>query len=361
MDDEPRYREALQNSLLTEGWAEAFDESRLRAWVQRNSQKLRAQAKATNENCTPTLEEHFTRMVEEFKPKTKFDLPMTEAIFRPIFNEIENSAKSIGLHPIRKVELVTSTSISPSPFARPTTGTHQLFVGPGTSAFCNYWSKAYTAIVKAIASAGPPYEAVKSSKDLIHRIKHNQEGIVFAARLALFFSVFDTVLGFGEYKQPHSFLRYRIELLRAMEAFALAHEYVHFLVEEQHLQFADDYKLELFCDELGLQISRDWGDKRQNWLAFAGVGALAFFEAVETSRACAQELAESGRHSPQNSNRGEGSHPEPKVRIANTVANVIEKTAYDQKERVARFIQEYELICHTIRNFVTSIVADAIA
>lgn len=358
MDDDTRYQEALQRSLLPKGWDQAFDEARLRAWVSSNRELLRTQARATIENSTPSLEEHFARVVENFEPKTKFDLPSTAAIFGPILEKVESGAEAIGLRLIRDVELVTSTSISPSPFARPTTGTHQLFVGPGTSAFCNYWSKIYTAIVMTVASDEACRVPVKSPEDLLHRIEHNLEGVVMAARLALYFAVYDTVLGFGSYQQPPNYLSYRLELLQAMEVFALSHEYAHFVAEERELKFSSDHELELFCDELGLQISRAWGGKSENWLAFAGVGALAFFQAIDTSTTCAEILAASRLSSGGTSRCHDSSHPSPVSRIANTVLNVIKKTDHDQKECAERFIKEYELICRAIHDFVTRVLAD---
>lgn len=221
-----------------------------------------------------------------------------------------------------------------------------------------------------MASAGPLHEPVSSSRDLIQRVEQNPEGLVMAARLSLYYSFSNTVLGFGEYEQPPSYLAYRLELLQAMEVFALSHEYAHFVAEERDLKFVGDdgrssgHALELFCDELGLQISREWGDKKQNWLAFTGVGALAFFQAIDTCLMCSETLAASGcdnsQHAQRRSDSDESSHPDPRTRIANIVSNTVDKTAKDQREGVARFIGEFELICRTICNFVSEIVGDTV-
>lgn len=66
-----------------------------------------------------------------------------------------------------------------------------------------------------------------------------------------------------------------------MEIFALSHEYSHFVAHERELKFKDEdgnpfpQGLELFCDAMGLQISRIWGSKNRNWLAFTGVGGAS--------------------------------------------------------------------------------------
>ena len=166
MDDADWYRRALQRSLLTEGWEAAFDYDRLREWVQTNREVLRASARATLGDAASACMDEYQSVVESFFPRSEYDLPETEAIFRPLLDAVVDTARVIGLRLVREVELVTSTSVSPTPFARPTTGTHQLFIGSGTSAFCNYWAKAYTEIVKAIAAGGPPFERITSPAQL---------------------------------------------------------------------------------------------------------------------------------------------------------------------------------------------------
>ena len=71
-----------------------------------------------------------------------------------------------------------------------------------------------------------------------------------------------------------------------MEVFAVAHEYAHFVSEERIPQFtgslnaSQSRQLEFFCDELGLVISRECEGARNNYLLFAGIGALVFFRAI---------------------------------------------------------------------------------
>jgi hypothetical protein len=372
MDDTVRYREALQESLLTEGWEEAFDYNRLREWVQNNRERLRAMARDTLGEAAVGHENHFANNVESYSPERNYDLPMTEAVFRPIFDALVKSACAIGLRPVREVELVTSTSISPTPLARPTTGTHQLFVGLGTSTFCNYWAKAYTAIVKAIAGIGSPYEGVTSPEDLRERLSQDPRGIILAARLSLYYAVTSTLIGFGEVEQPPDYVAYRRELLNAMEVFALSHEYSHFLADERQLTFIDKFGepsnsgLEFFCDVMGLQISRNWGSQNDNWLAFSGVGGLAFFRAVDTCEACTSILADirpralAFGQTRAYRDAGQDTHPPINERASNLIRRSIETTCDEQKRQVESFLTEYDLICTTISTYVSDILSEAL-
>src|ERR1043166_6918114 len=67
-----------------------------------------------------------------------------------------------------------------------------LYIGPGGSAFCNYWAKAYTAIVKAIA-ARDPNKRVTSAEDLKDCLSYDPSGLLLAARLALCYAATGTL------------------------------------------------------------------------------------------------------------------------------------------------------------------------
>jgi hypothetical protein len=367
VDDSNQYREWLQKSLLTDGWEQAFDHHRLTEWVRNNREILMEMA----QNCAGDEEtvRQYESVVHDFCPSTQYDLPTTEAIFRPLFDEVVECARETGLKSVRDVELLTSTSISPTPYAMPTTGTHQLFIGPGTSAFCNYWAKAYTAIVKAI-SAGGDTQPIMSSDDLRSRLSRDPSGISLAVRLALYFSMTGSVMGFGVVEQPPDYYPYRLELLQSMEVFALSHEYSHFVAHERELEFKDqDGKpfsqgLELFCDAMGLQISRHWGSKNRNWLAFTGVGGLAFFRAIDICESANAELVDGDvgfsllRARARRQSESD-SHPSVAERTMNLITWVIDRTASDEKAPVIDFLNEYDLICTTIRTDVSEIVRES--
>jgi hypothetical protein len=371
VDESDRYREWLQRSLLTEGWEEVFDYHRLRDWVDENRERLRASARATIGDAASDYENHFADTVENFYPRSKYDLPMTDKIFRPLFDEVSECAREIGLRPVREVELVTSTSVSPTPFSLSTTGTHQLFIGLGTSSFCNYWAKAYTAVVRAVAANDPPYNRVTSPEDLIARLSQNPGGLLLATRLCLYYAATSTLLGFGEVEQPPDYLPYRMGLLRSMEIFALSHEYGHFLADERGLEFADDsgkasfQELEFFCDLVGLQLSHVWGAKTNNWLAFTGVGGLAFFRAVDTCQSCAAELSDSGLTAPSciptrtRRDAETDSHPPVRERAENLIGWVLDRTERDQRAAVESFFTEFNILCTAIRTYASDVLREA--
>ena len=367
MDESNQYREWLQKSLLTEGWEAAFDHQQLTNWVRNNRALLMTMARSCHGNEVTVKQ--YESVVHDFSPRSKYDLPTTEAIFRPLFDEIVECAKETGLKSVRDVELVTSTSISPTPFALPTSGTHQLFIGPGTSAFCNYWAKAYTAIVKAISARGDT-QPIMSSEDLRSRLSRDPSGISLAVRLALYFSVTGSLLGFGVVDQPPDYYPYRLELLKSMEIFALSHEYSHFVAHERELEFKDEdgnpfpHGLELFCDVMGLQISRTWGSKNRNWLAFTGVGGLAFFRAIDICESGAAELFDGnlGLSLPRERARrpsDSDTHPSVTDRTMNLITWTIDRTADDERPAVTGFLTEYDLICTTLRAEVSEILRES--
>jgi hypothetical protein len=105
-----------------------------------------------------------------------------------------------------------------------------LFIGPGTFFFCNYWAKVVTSVVTAIPFAHG-LEKVAVAEDVQKILRFNPSGVALAGRLALHYGAFGTAIGFGEVHAPN--LAYRVHLLHAMETFAVAHEYSHFVAEEQ--------------------------------------------------------------------------------------------------------------------------------
>lgn len=338
IDDHHRYREMLQRSLLTSGWETAFEARRFSEWARDNRERLADHARAVLGGNGPSAwETHVTEIFERFVPRTQYELPTTEAIFRPLFDAVLECAEAIGLPPIRNVELVTSTSISPSPFARPTSDVHQLFIGPGTSMFCNYWAKAFNAVVTSIRAQGPPFPRVQSASDLNVHLSRDPRGLMLATRLALYYAATGSLIGFGEIAEPPGSYLYRTQLLSAMEVFVVSHEYAHFVADERRLEFVDEtgqsstQSLELFCDELGLQLTREWGSRHENWLAFTGVGA------------------------------NQSSYPATSERLRQIARWTTTKTTEDQRDAVQAFLGEYVVICEAVRAKVLEITSAAIA
>jgi hypothetical protein len=153
-DDLYRYIESLQRQLQTPGWEEFHSLSRMKTWFAENSIKFDGELEPQYSDIgSPAA--HLEKLLSEFEPRTRFDSPLTQATFGPLLAGITLAAERIGIKVSRTVHLATSTDVSASPAARPTEGPHYLFIGLGTSSFCNYWAKAFTAVIRALANDNP--------------------------------------------------------------------------------------------------------------------------------------------------------------------------------------------------------------
>lgn len=362
-DDYYRYIEYLQRQTLDEDWSPAFDSSKWKSWIVKNRARLKKMAQCTLGADGPSLVADLERSVHEFKPTTAFEMPTTKAIFEPVLAEVTKAAATIGINPVRSIEIVTSTDSCASPASRPTTADHLLFVGLGTSSFCNYWSKCVTAVTMAMPRA-IGFKRVDSGTDLERVFRKDPSGIFLAARLCLYYAAFGTMIGFGEVQQPENYLPYRLQLLHAMEVFAVAHEHAHFIAEERIEQYtgsldpSQSQQLEFFCDELGLAISRECGSAGNNYLSFTGIGALVFFRAIQLCESVRDVLVNSGTegmHQPKTTN----SHPSAEERIIAIKSQVRTKTAPDQRQQVQQFVEEYDTILCAIASAVVDAVSSA--
>jgi hypothetical protein len=204
--------------------------------------------------------------------------------------------------------------------------------------FCNYWAKAFTALIRNVASVRPT-QPLESADELTRVVANESESIRLATRLAAYYAVAGTLLGFGEVHQPRDFITYRVQLVRSMEIFVVGHEYSH-LVAEERVPHLSGTELEFFCDELGLQISRHAATK--DWLTFCGIGSLTFFRAVQLTEMVRDQLSGSDVHISASERDTAVTHPPLEERIANLKSKVVETTVEDQREQVARFVEEYD-------------------
>jgi hypothetical protein len=362
-DDYYRYVEYLQRQTLDEDWRPAFDSSKWMDWVAKNRERLEKMSQCTVGADGPSLVTHFERSVQGFIPTTPFEVPATKAIFEPILLEVTQAAAKLGIRPVRPIEIATSTDSCASPASRPTTEDHLLFIGLGTSSFCNYWAKCITAVARAIVPA-IGFKRVEFAKDLEIVLRQDPSGILLAARLCLYYAVFGTMIGFGEVQQPDTYLPYRLQLLHAMEVFAIAHEYAHFISEERIQQFtgslepSQSQQLEFFCDELGLAISRECESAANNYLIFAGIGALVFFRAIQVCESVREVLVNSGLKGVRQ-NKSSDSHPSPEERIIVIKSQVCTKTVPDQQLEAHQFVEEYDTILRAIVSAVVAAVSSA--
>lgn len=366
-DDELlRYVEHLQRVALSPGWELFFDAGSAARRGQAEHPRLREIAASFQPGDPDILVRQHQELIGRFTPSTSFELPETHAIFGPILDEVRAASRRMGLLPVREVRLVTSTDISASPAALPTSDEHLLFIGPGTSSFCNYWAKAFTAVVKAIASQS--MLEVLSAADLDAAFRSDPSALALAVRIALYEATFGTMIGFGEVIQPDSFLGYRMQLLRAIEQFVVAHEFAHFFAEERLPHFSGvldtdmGCALESLCDELGLGLSRECSG--ENYLMFSGAGAVVFLRATELVAAVRELMTTETRGGDGRAVRAasvRGSHPAEAERIASIVSRIGANTAPDQKAQAIRFVAEYDRIAVFLNQAIVRTVRDALS
>ncbi|MBW4040062.1 MAG: hypothetical protein HIU91_14590 [Acidobacteria bacterium] len=348
-DDQRRYIEYLQEKMLDPLWIAVFEQSRWADW----SAYLVKRA----ERLYPEIfESKDPNVLALFDPKkapydTKFELPTTIADFGSRLADVKRAADLLGIKTNGNILLATSTDISPSPSSLPTTGDHLIFAGLGTSLYCNYWSKAITAIVTAIQPV-LGLDRVLVSADIRRVFEADPSGIILAARLALYYAHFGTIIGFGEVNEPINKTGYRVLLLRAMEIFAVAHEYAHCVVGEKlphssgQLDSSESIDLENLCDEIGLLLSREVGNFYEDYLLFVGIGPLIFFRTMQICEDVREQIACSESHELSFNKRriSSGSHPVTESRVEALKNQIYLKTAVEQRENATLFVEEYDRI-----------------
>lgn len=362
-DDSHKYIEHLQRILHTPGWEEFHDVNKMKEWFAKNRAKFDA-AMAPQYEGLGSPSAHIETLLQDFTPQTKFDSPYTNAIFASILEAVRTAAGEINLRLYWPVRLLTSTAVGPSPAAMPTAGEHMLFIGLGTSSFCNYWAKAYTSIVRGIAEKDP-FRRFTTSGDVESALKEIPEAMILALRLAVAYATYGSLIGFGEVLQPRSYHAYRTQLLRAMEVFIVSHEFAHFVFHERLdttkgiLDADASRELEYLCDQLAFQISRQVANKEDNFLLFNAIGAIAFLRAMELSEYTRARVLSMQNlvTSPETCQVNEdSSHPTFPERILRLKELAVSLTVEDQREGVAAFVEEYDLIAASLFTMLKRVV-----
>jgi hypothetical protein len=368
-DELHRYIEYQQRQLLTPGWADFFDPQLMRTWLAKNGAKLNADL-ASQYDDTSSPAAHLENLLHGFEPKTAFDSPQTQAIFGPILEMVKGGAEEINIRVQRPIEIVTATNVGASAAAIPTAteGSHFLFVGLGTSSFCNYWAKAFTAIVKTLARPNP-FRRFTRREDIEAVLKSDPSGVILAGRLALAYAMYGSLIGFGQIDQPPDHLAYRLQVLSSMEVFVVAHEFAHFVADEQMPEFRGQldaeasHKLEDFCDQLALQISRHYANRADNFLSFVGLGGILFFRAMQISEYALEQLSRISGHTHSSSSAQRAAlpnarYPDFATRVERLKSLVLSTTADDQRQQVVDFLEEYDLIGSYLVDFLKDILRE---
>lgn len=360
MSDEERYIQYLQENLLSDG----FDDYFINLSSIKNLEQL-GNTFSNWKNIYPEQVRQIEAKFQLFTPKTLYDNFFAKEYFSAKLVQLEAALKTLGITLKGSISVENSTSAAPTPFARPTSGNHLLFAGAGTMSFCNYWAKIITDIIFNYKTFNKNQRII-SSYQIRDCFKRDPNLIVQCSKLCLRYACYGTLLGFGEVIQPIDQLTYRSALVDAMETFIISHELSHFVAEER---FSDKYKgnispedclaLESFCDELGLQLSREC-DKDSNWLTFCGIGALVFFSTYGLCEETRNLIEE--KYINENSIYTQtDDHPTIKNRIDTLKFNIVSKTPLDQQEKVESFFNEYSLLLDVIKTETLEIIRSSLA
>jgi hypothetical protein len=353
VDDLVAYVEFCQRQLLTPGAEDVFNAALATRALKSKADRVRGMSQEQTGDSDAF--ECLLAMHENFRPETQYEVPQTSAIFEPLFSEIRETAERCGIRPLRDVRIATSTEMSATPYARPSpNGEHLLFIGLGTSTFCNYWAKAYTALLHVLANSNPGGRCT-GRKTLEDAFRKDPRPLSLMQKLAFYYAAHGSLIGFGEVRQPADHLGYRLQLLQAMELFVVAHEFSHFVVEERlpawrgSLEAQEIHASELFCDELGFTLSRQARSASESFDAFTATGALVFLRAMELCLAVREFVT--GRVGES------GAHPDICTRVELLRHLVRTRTAPDQIDIAVAFFDEYDLIATSLRDLLLALMS----
>lgn len=343
LDDElRRYVEYLQRQLATPGWDAIYDIEAYRTFFRGTP----AIAKRHN----PRLWSEFANRILQFAPRTAFDMPEAAEIFGRILDNTLAAAGQLSIRPARPVMLANSTDLSSGPVSLPSPDRHILFAGLGTMSFCNYWAKAFARIVGYFVHDHGPISMTPLA--LKQTFMNHPDSILLPIRLVAFHSYFKTLVGFGEVADEPGNSTYRMQIVSAMEHFAVAHELGHFFLEEQ-VPVNSEEKIgpgaELVCDRYALQVSRTVASSSGEWIAFTGAGAYLLFRASAFSLPCSSVSTIR--------NREASSHPELRSRAKDIREHIVVTTPSDQLSAVTCYLDDFEVVCDEIENVLSRMPA----
>ncbi|MBK8258519.1 MAG: hypothetical protein IPK82_38400 [Polyangiaceae bacterium] len=332
-----RYLEHFQRKLLRpdfDKWVEHKD-----FVVRMTGEAGRTMRQRFGPNFSPysdALIREYEKELSDFVPATSYDTATSHLIFGDIMDQVQRSLQDMQRPLQRPVRLATSTDANPSPASVPSQEEHLLFIGEGTSFFCNYWAKflSHCLTEGALSSDGPAITAPDMDKFFHER----GDLTTIFVELLLHYAFFGHLFGFGVLIQPAHSLRFRLELLRAMEVFVVGHEFGHFYLEEnpRSLDPADPLRQmrleEHFCDQFGFIVCRYFGTRTDSWFAFSGAAPLMFLSAL---RLCENARAHlSTRTAPKDT------HPPVDDRIGRILYTALNDTHADNLLAVRGYLEE---------------------
>jgi hypothetical protein len=180
--------------------------------------------------------------------------------------------------------------------------------------------------------------------------------LVVPTTMALYYAQYGTLVGYGMVAERGPLW---MELVEAMEVFVVGHEYGHFVLEEgkgsvgEVSDEARPFHEELFADAIGYHLTRAYGNQHENWSAFCGAAPVLFFRSVGLcERVRSMVLSQAAAPSaPSNS------HPPLDERIESICRIAAGFTDLDQRQVVADYLAETNLICDAVQEVVQDSVS----
>jgi hypothetical protein len=344
-DEFYRYVAHLQRQLVTEGTELWFDHQRTREYVNARRATI---GESIPIEARAELVDEYVRTINAFKPSGPYDSASAAAIFQPLLERVLKAAKKSNFRTSRMVTLVTSPAIEATPYTISTEAAHVIFAGPATFLFCNYWAKVFASLTtgQSISQQG------RGS------LRLTLEAITDASRLAVYYAMTGTLMGFGVMLSEAGALAFRMEYVEAMELFALGHEFGHCVAHDSAERFRGMLteetlqELELLCDRIGTATSRA-ASTDGSLVAFCGAGAVLIMYAHEICQGARGCIATVGSNeSPR--------YPATKARVAAVRDQVISTTPEDQLAGVTSYLDDVITLCEELTEATSEIIAQVL-
>jgi hypothetical protein len=290
-----RYINYFQRGLLRPG-SESFWEGQ-KDWFDKNRALIAKQYESISRGVDGRAVD-LSLAVLRHEDSSEFDNFFSQQIFEPLLGKVLVLCSKGGFAPKNPVRFANSPGMEPSPAVLPSSVEHILFAGQGTFAFCNYWAKVFSAAISAI---GELSKKSRGSRQAVANKFQKANVISDAARLAVYYAVHDSLIGFGKLPQAEKLKPFRALLVTSMEVFIIGHEIGHFICYEDRPETqgiapgssAKEHELE--CDVVGLSLCTAYGAEENNALAFQLIGPLLFFFALEMCEKVKSILTREGR------------------------------------------------------------------
>ena len=164
------------------------------------------------------------------------------------------------------------------------------------------------------------------------------------------------MLGFGVLTSDPEAMVFRMEYVRAMEIFALGHEYGHCIAEDAFERFRSQLssevhrELEMLCDRIGVAINHKIGSE-DSWASFGGVGAVLMIYGAE--------LCASARRIRSGSEDVSGcTHPPVEKQIDSIRTQILSTTPSDQLAAVTAYVDDLIALCRDLTKAVVGMLDD---